>query len=180
VEASRGSGGLGIRWSSVAADKSTASGGWGAACHARELKRFLVVFCVVRAWMSTTATWAKAEPTPHSGRVQPSCRTPGVGEKGREKEEEGGVMLGVFDPHGTQSLVAHYGTRVRELLRTCLRDKRRFQERSTGTDDLMGQAKCDVKCVKCDGLYLPIPRANGLYHSAHYRQWSRNHTHRHL
>ena len=40
VEASRGSGGLGIMWSSVASDKSTASGGWGAACHARELKRF--------------------------------------------------------------------------------------------------------------------------------------------
>jgi hypothetical protein len=44
---------------------------------------------VARAWMSTTATWAKAEPTPHSGRVQPSCRTPGVGEK-RAGEGGGG------------------------------------------------------------------------------------------
>jgi hypothetical protein len=62
---------------------------------------------VARAWMSTTATWAKAEPTPHSGRVQPSCRTPGVGEK---RAGEGGGRCpagGVWPPRYAPSDTGH-------------------------------------------------------------------------
>jgi hypothetical protein len=58
---------------------------------------------VARAWMSTTATWAKAEPTPHSGRVQPSCSTPGVGEK-RAGEEGGRCHSGGVWPNGSRQV----------------------------------------------------------------------------